>query len=476
MGIRSSQPAVLPYLFLTELWERFGFYVVQGLLVLYLTKSFGMSDADSYTITGLFSAIVYISPFFGGIIADRWLGFQATILIGGLFLMLGYALLAMPFLQHQLFYPALSTIIIGNGLFKPNISSLLGMQYEKNDPRREAGFTLFYIGINIGAFLAGASSGYIKEWFGWQVSFGLASVGLIVGLVTFLQGLKHLDRHQFNVHPAHFAFFLAGALSLIGFISVLFHYASIANWILPVAGLILLAYLAKLMIAERGAKRHRFIMLTLLIVSSVIFWTLYLQIFFAANLFIDRLVDKEFLGLHLATTVFYASGSIYIIVLGPFFSWTWQALGRNDKNPSPVNKFVLGLVFTGLGFAALGVSTLYPDSARLIHPLWIFFAYFLITIGELLISPIGLSAVTLLAPRHLVGMMMGIWFVATGFGGLFAGMLAKFASVPDAVVSVTEKLAVYHNAFMNYAYLAFFVAGLLFVVQRVLRFWIKESA
>lgn len=475
MQMRSSQPPVLPYLFLTELWERFGFYVVQGLLVLYLTKSFGLSDTESYTITGLFSAIVYISPFFGGMIADKWLGFERSILLGGLFLVAGYAFLAIPFMQHKLLYPALSTIIIGNGLFKPNISSLLGTQYSHGDPRRESGFTIFYIGINIGAFLAGISSGYIKDWFGWQVSFGLASVGLLIGIATFLSGLKHIERSSKVVQVKHLFIFVAGAVFAIAIISQLFQLPGVSDWILPGAGVLLLMYLAKLTIQANSADRHRLIILNLLIISSVIFWTLFLQMFFAANLFIDRLVDKNFFGLTLSTTVFYASESIFIILLGPFFAWTWQSLGRNDKNPSPVNKFVLGLLFAGLGFAVLGVGAMYPNDAGLVHPLWVFGAYFLITIGELLISPIGLSAVTLLAPTHLIGMMMGLWFVATGFGGLFAGMLARLASVPETMVSVTEKLSVYHGAFMNYAYLAFVVAILLFVVQWLLRSWIQES-
>lgn len=475
MQITTKQPAVLPYLFLTELWERFGFYVVQGLLVLYLTKSFGMSDVVSYTITGLFSALVYISPFFGGIIADKWLGFKQTIIIGGFFLMIGYALLAIPSLQQVLLYPALSTIILGNGLFKPNISSLLGTQYVAGDPKRDAGFTIFYIGINIGAFLAGMSSGYIKDWFGWQMSFALASIGMVIGLITFCFGLKHLERSMTRVSVKHFSLFLVVAMLAIGLLTVLFRFAYISDWLLPAAGVLMLCYLVYLAIQENAADRHRVIILILLIVSSVVFWTLFLQLFFAANLFIDRLVDKEFFGIHLATTVFYASESVFIILCGPFFAWTWQALGRNDLNPSPVNKFVLGLLVTGAGFMVLGQGALSPDAVGLVSPLWVFAAYFLITIGELLISPIGLSAVTLLAPSHLVGMMMGIWFVATGFGGLFAGILAKLASVPETAVTAADKLAVYHAAFMKYAYLALFVAGLLFVVQWLLRSWIKEG-
>ena len=163
MSVIKHQPKALPFLFLTEMWERFGFYVVQGLLVLFMTQHFGYSDSDSYTILGVFTALAYISPIFGGMLADKFLGFKTAIVWGGLFLILGYVFLALPF-GKTFFYPGLATIIIGNGMFKPNISSLLGTQYTTDDPRRDSGFTIFYIGINIGAFLAGISSGYIKEY------------------------------------------------------------------------------------------------------------------------------------------------------------------------------------------------------------------------------------------------------------------------------------------------------------------------
>jgi POT family proton-dependent oligopeptide transporter len=215
------------------------------------------------------------------------------------------------------------------------------------------------------------------------------------------------------------------------------------------------------------------IVLNTLIISSIVFWMLFLQLFNSANLYVERLVDKQLFGLQLTTTVFYASEGIFIIVLGPLFAWLWQTLAHNNKNPSPVTKFVLGIFFTGLGFLVLGLSTLFPNSQNLINPLWIFLAYLLITIGELLISPIGLSAVTSLAPARLIGMMMGIWFVATGFGGLFAGWIAKLSSVPDVHASLTQKLAIYQSAFLEYAYLAFIIAIILLFMQfgmkRILR-------
>ncbi|VVC76833.1 Dipeptide and tripeptide permease A [Aquicella siphonis] len=462
---QSRHPKVLPFLFLTEMWERFGFYVAQGLLVLYMTRFYGFSDDLSYTISGIFAGLVYISPFIGGFLADRMLGYQTAILWGGLFLVFGYALLALS--SHAaLFYPALATIIIGNGLLKPNISSLLGTQYATDDPRRDSGFTIFYIGINIGAALSGLS-GYVKNAFGWQITFALASLGMVIGLITFLNGIRFIKNTQ-TLKPVSFRLklqLLFYCLLAIAGVSLLFKINVLANWLLPATGIILLVFLIVLTLQQNAEYRKRMIVLNTLIISSIVFWMLFLQLFNSANLYIDRLVDKNLFGLQLTTTVFYASESVFIILLGPFFAWSWQTLAHNNKNPSPITKFVLGIFCAGLGFLVMGISTHFSDAAGLINPLWIFFAYLLITIGELLLSPIGLSAVTLLAPPNLIGMMMGIWFVATGFGGIFAGWIAKLSSIPDAAASTAQKLAIYQAAFYDYAYLAFFIAIALFFVQ-----------
>lgn len=479
MDANKAQPKALPFLCLTETWERFGFYVVQGLLVLYMTQYFGYSDNDSYTILGVFTALAYISPLVGGFLASHLIGFKTAIVWGGFFLVLGYALLALPY-GDKFLYPALATIIVGNGLFKPNISSLLGTQYNTNDPRREPGFTIFYIGINIGALLAGLSSGYIKEFFGWQMSFALASIGLIIGLATFAYGLKYLKNPQKDLALRSkkfkwqlFAYCIVAAVG----INFLLTLNILASWLLPCVGGLLLIYLTMLTMQQKGVERKNMFMLNVLILSSVVFWMLFFQMFYSTNLYIDRLVDKQLFGIPLTTTVFYASESMFVILLGPLFAFTWHVLGSKSKNPSQLNKFILGLFFTGLGFSVLGLSTLYPNDLGLINPAWIFLSYFLITIGELLLSPIGLSAVTTLAPARLAGLMMGVWFVASGFGGIFAGLLAKLSSLPDVPLSLGEKLAIYQHAFLDYAYIAFFVSIMLFLIQvSVKRILCRRSA
>lgn len=466
-----GHPKALPYLFFTEMWERFGFYVVQGMLVLFMTKAFDFSDNRSFTILGIFTALAYIAPIAGGFLADKILGFKQAIVWGGIFLIIGYALLALP--GDGDFYLALATIIVGTGLFKPNISSLLGALYPDNDSGRDSGFTIFYIGINLGVLLSGFCSGYIKNHFGWHAGFALASMGLVLGLIIFAIGLRRCDM-KVNAHlmvNLQNKWFLSRPLLVIycvlaiGLVSVLLQSAALGDWLLSVVGVLMLVFIYVLALRQQGLDRQRLFILNGLIISSIIFWMIYWQMFFSVNLFIDRVIDKNILGLHVPTTVFYAMQSLMIIFLGPLFAWSWQRLNKYDRNPSSFVKFTWSMGFLGLAFFVLAISTYFYDSNNLINPLWIVLAYFLIAMGELLLSPIGLSAVTMLAPSHLTGMMMGVWFVAMGFGGHFAGTLAKISSVSESMQATWTQLPIYRSAFLIYALLAFVVMVLMYGMQ-----------
>jgi POT family proton-dependent oligopeptide transporter len=476
---RRRHPKALPYLFLTEMWERFGFYVVQGMLVLYMSKGYGFSDEKSFTISGFFMALVYVSPMVGGYLADRILGFKQAIIWGAVFLIIGYGLLAEP--STKVFYVGLATIVVGNGLFKPNISTLLGALYPPGDTARDVGFTIFYIGINLGVLLAGTSSGYIKDHYGWHAGFGLASIGLMIGLITFAAGLKWGEIHYKNAQTLiKSKFFLSRPLLItyclltIAAMSAILQNTFLSKWLLPIAGIVLLFFVFILAYKQEPRERDRLLILNILIISSVIFWMIFLQLFFSATLFIERLVNREAFGIQIPTTVFYSLESAYVILFGPIMAILWDILSRINQNPSSFLKFVLALVLAGLGFLVLAISTSYPDANHLVSPLWVLLSYFLITVGELLLSPIGLSAVTLLSPPHLTGMMMGIWFVALGLGGYFAGVLAKLSCVPENITNVATLLPIYHHAFMAYFWLAAGVAAILFLVQALVRKKLEE--
>jgi POT family proton-dependent oligopeptide transporter len=464
-----DHPKALPYLFLTEMWERYGFYVVQGMLVLYMTKAFGFSDNKSYTILGVFTALAYIAPMLGGFLADTLLGFKQAVIWGGIFLILGYGMLALPWSNG--FYLALATIIVGNGLFKPNISSLLGALYPPGDAARDSGFTIFYIGINLGVLLSGISSGVIKNHFGWHAAFGLASLGLIIGILTFCLGIKYggIKSARAAIPKPKNTFLSKPWLIFYCLVTiVLFSFSLQSHWVgdylLPIVGVLLLFFIFFLALRQPAPYRQQLITLNILIISAVVFWTIYLQMFFSVNLFIDRLVDKQVFGINIPTTVFYALESVFIILVGPGLAWSWQTLNLNNRNPSPFIKFILAIALVGLAFLILGLGTYFYNEAHLINPLWIVVSYFMITLGEMLLSPIGLSAVTMLSPPQLTGMMMGIWFVSLGFGGEFAGWLAKLASIDEKAPDMFTQLPVYRHAFMQFSILAFGVAVGLFIL------------
>lgn len=470
MRSSSSHPRILPFLFLTEMWERFGFYIAQGLLVLYMTQQFGLSDDLTYSISGIFSALVYISPFIGGVLADRFLGFKTCILWGGAFLIVGYAILAIS-TTLLIFNFGLATIVIGNGLFKPNISSLLGTQYPRDSLKRDSGFTIFHVGINLGVALAGLS-GYIKEYFGWHVTYALASVGMMIGVGVFLIGTGYIDVPTFPSRVISFTQkfqILFACIAAVFGINFLFHMHALTNTALPIAGLVMLIMLGMVVLRQKRQDQKPLLLLNVLVLSSIVFWMLFFQIFNSSNLYVSRLVEQQIFGIKLTPSLFWASESVYIFTLGPLFAWLWAILADRGSNPSPVLKFIIGILSTSLSFCILAISTRYPQASGLVHPSWVFVAYLFLTIGELLIYPIGLSSVISLAPEKLIGMMMGVLFVALGFGGYFGGLIAQIASVPVTVLGTAEKLAIYQHAFYIYAGIGLAVGFTLFSLNLLVK-------
>jgi POT family proton-dependent oligopeptide transporter len=294
------------------------------------------------------------------------------------------------------------------------------------------------------------------------MSFGLASIGLIIGMLTFLYGLRYISHPERLNHSIKA---LSKPLKLVAYtlltiagLSILIKLQKLTSILLPTMGVFLVLFMFYLAMQQSGQARSRMLVLNTLIISSVVYWMMYFQMFFSMNLFVDRLVNKEIFGIPLSTTVFYASESVFIILFGPLFATAWTRLSRRRANPSPYTKFTYGLAFAGLGMLVAAWGTLHPTGGMMIHPSYIFLAYFLITIGELMLSPIGLAAVTTLAPKNLTGLMMGIWFVAIGFGGIFAGFIAKIASIPDSVTLAADKIAIYQNAFIDFACMAFLMS------------------
>lgn len=501
MTIKRKHPKALPILFLTEMWERFGFYIVEGLLVLYMTQALGFSDSQSYAVLGGFTALVYIMPVFGGYIADKVFGFRVTIILGGLMLCAGYALLALSrFLyqyvvdfpvfkndSHVFLYLSLGVVVIGNGFFKPNISSLLGKLYSKGDQLREVGFTIFYVGINLGVMLSTLLVGFVKNRWGWSVGFALASVGLLLGVIIFSSGLKLLkdagkkpenltNIAWFTVLLQNKIIFTFTLIVLVAIASFLLFQSQLAEIILYIVGVLLLLGLLFTAFLQERVVRNKFLALIILTLSSVVFWAIFFQLFFSLNLFISRDVNRDVFGFTIPTIAFISLESFFIIIIGPMMAALWRYLNLKNKNLSMPFKFALANLVIALAFLVLiiGASTV-SDNTSLVNPLWIVAAYFLVTVAELLLSPLGLYAVTILSPPRLIGMMMGVWFVALGFGGDLAGVIAKFSSIPKNIPSRLQEVMLYRHAFSEYAYMALAVGVVMLILVPFVRGLIRSD-
>jgi POT family proton-dependent oligopeptide transporter len=386
-----GHPRGLSTLFFTEMWERFSYYGMRGFLILYMVKALGFTDPHAGAVYGNYVGSVWLAAIFGGIIADRWLGHYKSVLIGGTIIALGHftlALHALPF-----FYAGLSLIVIGTGLLKPNVSTLVGSLYTEGDERRDAGFSIFYMGINLGALLGPVIAGRLAEGVDWHLGFACAGVGMTLGLVQYVLGRNRLQpaiaRLAARPQPAA----TGPATGSEGFTA--------ADW-----------------------KRMAAVVVFFLFASF--FWGAYEQAGSTLNLFADRYVRLELLGIKLYASWFVSIQAAFVILLSPIFAWLWVRLG--PRQPSSPAKFALALLFVGLAFVLLMPAGAIAQGGVKVSPLWLVVAYFIEELGELCLSPVGLSVVTKLAPRRVVGLFMGVFFLSNALGNKLAGWSAGFIS------------------------------------------------
>lgn len=470
-----KQPKVLRYFFLTEVWERFGFYTIQTLLVLYMASALGFSDSKSYTIIGEFTALAYIMPLLGGYLADRVLGYRFSIVLGGILLCAGYALLGI-FSKNILV--GLSLVIMGNGLFKPNISSFLGQFYDENDPRRDSGYTLFYIGINIGGLVAPLLGGFIQQWFGWYTCFAVASIGLIIGVLTFKMSYPLLQNKGFSprypnitnlpkllLSKPHISL---GLIAIIAVIFTLMNFPTITTNLLDIVGVILIIGLIILAIKQHSLERKHMIVLIVMLLFSVIFWGLFFQMYFSVNLFTERAVNRTIGTFTIPTSAIIALESTFIVIFGPIFAFAWQHMNPKKRFMTTPFKFAYGILFIALAFELLAYVIQHANSGTPVNVAWMILFYALFVIAELFLSPIGLSMVTTLSPAKYVGLMMGVWFITLGYGGALSGFLAQEANVPEAIITLADQMQIYKHAFQHFANFGFIAFAVLFIMAPVL--------
>ncbi|HEX5133690.1 MAG TPA: oligopeptide:H+ symporter [Candidatus Krumholzibacteria bacterium] len=436
-----GHPRPLWMLFMSEFWERFAFYGIRWALTLYIVAQFHNGDAageaPASRIYGAYLALVYATAIFGGYVADRIIGYQRSILVGAVVMAAGLFLISMP--SEVIFKLGLATIIAGNGLFKPNISTMVGKLYTTADPRRDSGFTMFYMGINAGAFIAPLLTGWLADKvFGteampaYKVVFIAAGIGMLISLVWFYFGRRQLGPVG---RPAEGAenrgrtvLVGLGTLAAIPVIYLLMSMGAAAlGWILGVMFIALCALILVEGIKEGKVQRDRAIAMLIIFTFNVMFWMFFEQAGSSFNFLAEKIVDRNVGGWIFPVAWFQSINPIGILALAPVFAWLWVKLGR--INPSIPRKFGLGLTANGLAFLLLmfALSSLVSSTGMI--PLWTLFAVYLIqTVGELCLSPIGLSMVTKLAPVRLVGFGMGGWFLSTGIGNNLAGIFASGVS------------------------------------------------
>lgn len=465
-------PKGLYPLFFTELWERFGFYTIQTILILYLTKNLGWDDAKSDLLFGAFGSLLYLTPVIGGYLADRFIGFKQSIGIGGVFLILGYAIMAIP--SEKTLFLGMGFVVVGMGLFKPNISSMVGELYERNDPRREAGFTIFYMGINIGSLLPSLFAGYLVNHYGWNTAFLAAACGLVLGLAIFYRSRTLLQDvgkipHARSPKTIFYVFLATGIATFIALIQLLFQFPKETSIILVIASLVIVVAVLFSLFKSTPIEKKRLGACLILITISVGFWALYTQTWTSMMLFANRNMDLRFFGMPINAEFTQFFNPFFILALSPFLSKLWLKLDSRGKNPSTPMKFSMGLLFMSLGFLVLGLGIRLFNQEGIASPWWIVLSYLLQTTGELMLSPIGLAMITKLSPKHLVGMMMGVWFLSLSAAFAIGGGLAAWASVPKTA-TVIESLSIYSEAFINFGTLA----GLLTVVSFLLTPFIKR--
>ncbi len=483
----THQPKELRLLFFVEMWERFSFYGMRALLVLYMTKFFHYSDDQSYSIYGAYGALVYGSPILGGYLADKILGLKNSIVIGGILMVIGHAL--MSFTDETMFFIALSFIALGNGFFKPNISSLLGITYEKNDPRRDSGFLIFYMGINIGAICMGFFS-LLGEGISWHYGFGLAGLGMAVGLVTFIKNKKTFAQKgdsplgknlfkPFFIEINQLILIVLGIflIAIPGFYFLLKNTDSV-SYLLGFVGsgtLIYIFYQSSKLEKQVRLNIYATLVLTFF---SILFFAFFEQAGSSMNLFTDRNVDRVFWGINVSAGFFQSLNPMFVILLAPFFSILWLSLGKIGKEPSTPFKFSMGLIFLALGFFQLWISKYFASSEAMVSVSFLVLAYFWHTAGELCLSPVGLSMVSKMSPRHLSGVMMGTWFLASSFSHHLGGIISKLTSIQKNYGENANSilgLEIYTNVFFQIGCVASISALAMLLLSPIIQKWMKQT-
>ena len=494
-NFKGKYPKQLWYLFFSEMWERFCFYGMRGMLTYFMVTQLLMSDGDANLQYGATQAFVYAFTFIGGLFADKILGFRKSLFWGGILMIIGSGILA--FDPHQFFFLGISFTVVGTGFFKPNISTMVGTLYKGNDTRRDAGFSLFYSGINIGALLGGYACITIGKEYSWHLAFGLAGIVMAISLLTFLFTQKSLGpiglspfkdeavedittdaiggktaaepttvvRKSVNRKWYDYAVY-AGSLAVIPIIMIMVAKTQYTDWFMYTIGPATLLYLLYEMSKYGWAERKKLLAALVFILFSILFWAFFEQSGGSLSLFAAKNLDNTVLGVTLDPNgVNNAANSLFVIIFAPLIGLVWLAMAKKKIEPNTVVKFGLGFLFLGGAFFVF-YSTRFFANLQGIASLDVFtVAYLVITFGELCVSPIGLSIMTKLSPAKLQGVMMGMWFLASAYGQYVAGILGAGLSEGGENDTLAQKLITYTDGYKQLAIYALIAGVVLLVIS-----------
>lgn len=446
-----GHPRGLATLFFTEMWERFSYYGMRGILILFMvdaiqTGGLGMTDGKAAAIYGLYTAGVYLMALPGGWFADKLVGARNAVFYGGFLIAAGQFSLAFAATTPAGFYSGLILIVLGTGLLKPNVSAIVGDLYPEGGSRRDAGFSIFYMGINLGAFIGPLVCGALGEGIAWRYAFMAAGTGMVLGLIQYkvgaglaeLGGAPKLEPGERKTTNRTLSFAVVGILAVAAVLYLLQSSGTTSFSLQQAAGgtgafivgLAIFYFAYQLLFGGLDTvEKKRMVVIFFLFVGAALFWSGFEQAGSSMNLFADRLTDRVVFGWEIPASWLQSVNPVFIIIFAPVFGWLWVALG--SRNPSIPMKFGMGLILLGIGFLVMAWASVYASPENGVSPVWLIVTYFLHTTGELCLSPVGLSSITKLAPKRLVGQMMGIWFMGAALGNLIAGLVAgQMESLP----------------------------------------------
>ncbi len=446
-----KQPHAFYLIFSIELWERFGYYGLQGIMAVYLVKMLGLSEAASITLFSSFSALVYGFVAIGGWLGDKVLGSKRVIVLGAIVLALGYAQVA--YSGHDIFwvYMGMATIAVGSGLFKANPSSLLSTCYQKDDPRLDGAFTMYYMSVNIGSFFSMLATPYLAAQYGWGVAFSLSVVGMLITLVNFIFCRRWVKNQgsKPDFQPLNYGKLLmviVGVAALVAISSFLLHNQSIARWALAVVSVVIICIFGKETFALKGLARRKMIVAFVLMLEAIVFFVLYAQMPTSLNFFAIHNVNNHLLGMDFQPEQYQALNPFWIMLASPILAAIYAKLGKSMPMP---HKFAIGMVLCSLAFLVLPWGATFANDAGIVSVNWLVLSYALQSIGELMISGLGLAMVAQLVPQRLMGFIMGSWYLTTAAAAIIAGKVAVLTAAPSNITDAHASLAIYSHVFLQ---------------------------